>query len=496
MKKGVGNSFRVQMVISVFGVFALLVVSTTYILFSTIRIQSIIEESFEKERYLKSIQEALQKYQGPLLEYLSSRSSNALAQHLIESQNLKDRLPDNFPILKDPGALRERELYILIQSYLELAEKAVELKRGRNIEAYITLYDELSNLLTYINNEIERINSERFRNQIDQFGIYINHSRNILQWNLLFIICISLFSISLLLRSVEKMTAPMVHLSAMASELSSGNFAIEDIKMSSIHEIDRVVAAFNQMKHEIGHYIEEIKLQETIKQEYLQERMRNLKMQELLRRMEIYTLQSQMNPHFLFNTLNTGVQLAIIEGAERTSEFMENLALLFRHNIKNKESLVPLRYEIEGLQYYFYILKIRFSHTLHLVLDYPEDILDAYKVPVSILQPLVENSIVHAFKSKEDQKEIIVRVEKDADYIILNVIDNGCGMSEDTIYKLLHPLPIEESSTRIMGLENVIQRLRFYYPEEPEVISIKSSPGEGTHITIKIPRGKEPCIEY
>lgn len=496
MKSGFGNSFRVQMVLSVFGVFILLVLSTTYILFSTIKMQELTNNSFQQERYLKSIQESLLSYQEPLLEYLSTRSSNAMGRLLIDAQTLRNRIPAGAPLSRDSALLKEREVYSLILSFLDLADTAADEKRGRNIAGYIRLYDEMTVLLTYINAEIDTLSTERFRNQLDRYGEFIADSRSILFWNLLFIVFISLFSISLLLRSIEKMTDPMVRLSAMATELSAGNFGIEDIKMSSVYEIDHVVDAFNRMKHEISNYIDTMRLQENIKQEYMQERMRNLKMEDLVRRMEIYTLQAQMNPHFLFNTLNTGLQLAIVEGADRTGEYMEYLALLFRHNIRNKDTIVALRHEIEGLKYYFYILKVRFPNNLDLTLDCDEDLLDSCKVPVSILQPLAENCVIHAFRDLEGRGSISVRAEMQRTDLVLTVSDNGRGIGEETIKKLLHPLPIEESSTRVMGLENVIQRLYFFYPNDPEVIRIRSAEGKGTAIVIRIDTEHEPCTEY
>jgi sensor histidine kinase YesM len=493
VKSGFGNSFRVQMVSSVFGVFILLVLSTTYILYSTIKMQELTDNSFQQERYLKSIQESLLSYQEPLLEYLSTRSSNAMGQLLIDSQNLRNRIPDEMPLSRDPALLRERTVYALIQSYLDLADTAAEEKRGRNIAGYIRLYDEMTTLLDYINAEIDTLSTQRFRNQLDRYGEFIADSRSILSWNLLFIVFVSLFSISLLLHSVEKMTDPMVRLSAMATELSAGNFGIEDIKMSSVYEIDHVVDAFNRMKHEISRYIDEIRWQENLKQEYMQERMRNLKMEDLVRRMEIYTLQAQMNPHFLFNTLNTGMQLAIVEGADRTGEYMEYLARLFRHNIRNKDIIVPLRHEIEGLEYYFYILKVRFPINLDLTLDCAEEFRDAYRVPVAILQPLVENCVVHAFRDMEGPGSISVRAEMQRADLVLTVSDNGRGMADETIKKLLHPLPIDESSSRVMGLENVIQRLYFFYPDDPEVVRIRSEKDKGTTIVIRIDTEHEPC---
>lgn len=497
MKWSFGNSFRVQMVSSVFGVFILLVLSTAYILFSTIKMQELTNNSFQQERYLKAMQESLLSYQEPLLEYLSTRSSNALARLLIDSQTLRNRIPVGMPRSRDPALLKEREVYALIRSFLDLADTAAEEKRGRNIAGYIRLYDEMTVLLNYINAEIDTLSTERFRNQLDRYGEFIADSRSILFWNLLFIVFVSLFSISLLLRSVEKMTDPMVRLSSMATEISGGNFGIEDIKMSAVYEIDHVVEAFNRMKHEIRRYIEEIRWQENIKQEYMQERMRNLKMEDLVRRMEIYTLQAQMNPHFLFNTLNTGMQLAIVEEADRTGEYMEYLAHLFRHNIRNKDIIVPLRHEIEGLKYYFYILKVRFPKNLDLILDCAEELLDVCRVPVSILQPLVENCVVHAFRDREEgQGAIEVRAEMQRADLVLSVSDNGQGMDEETIKKLLHPLPIDESSSRVMGLENVIQRLYFFYPDDPEVIRIRSEVGQGTTIVIRIDTEKEPCTAF
>jgi signal transduction histidine kinase len=497
MRKNIANSFRIQMVSSVFGVFILLVLSTAYILFSTIKLQEMADDGFQQERYLKSIKDSLSAYQEPLLEYLSTRSSNALAKLLIDSQSLRSRIPASTPITRNQTELREREVYSLILSYLDLADTVVNEKRGRNIAGYIRRYDELTALLKYVNAEIDAISTERFRSQIDDYGVFMENARSVQQWNLLFIIAVSLFAISLLLRSVEKMTEPMVRLSSMATEISAGNFGIADIEMSSIYEIDHVVDAFNRMKKEVSSHIDEIRLQETIKQEYMQERMRNMKMEGLVRRMEIYTLQAQMNPHFLFNTLNTGMQLAIVEGADRTCEYMERLSALFRHNIGNKDVIVPLRHEIEGLKDYFYILKVRFPKNLDLVLDYPEDLLDACRVPASILQPLAENCVVHAFKSMTGQSSIIVRAEKRDRFLVLSVTDNGCGIASEVAAELLHPINIDEASSPVMGLGSVIQRLYFFYPDDPEVIRIRSGEdGRGTAIVITIDTEKEPCTAF
>jgi sensor histidine kinase YesM len=494
------------MLFSIFGAFFILALSAAYILFSAKRVQDLSDSSFKEEQFIKSIQEELAAYQGPLLDYLSTRSSNALAQILIDSQSLREKLPTYIPITANQIELKEREIYSLIHSYLNLADAAMEEKRGRNISAYTRIYDEMGRLLEYINNEIEEISTGRFRSQLDSYSAFIAESGAIQFWNLLFILFISIFAMILLLDSGGRITTPLERLSVMAAELSAGNFSIEDIETSDIQEIDQVVEAFNRMKREIRTFIEEIRRQENIKQEYMREKMRNMKMEGLVRHMEIYALQAQMNPHFLFNTLNTGMQLAIVEGADRTGEYMEYMARLFRHIIRNKEIIVPLRHEIEGLNYYFYILKVRFPKNLELVLDYDEALLDSCKAPVSILQPLVENCVIHAFKdrggkaeespSRKETPHVIVSAVKEGNMLVLSVHDNGCGMPAETVERLLHPLSIDESSvSRVMGLENVIQRLFFFYPDDPGVIQIKTG-AEGTSIVIRIDTTREPCIEF
>jgi sensor histidine kinase YesM len=309
----------------------------------------------------------------------------------------------------------------------------------------------------------------------------------------------SAFSMLLLLLSVNRFTNPLLKLSAMTKEISAGNFTIPDIEMGrdSVDELDQVVDAFNHMKGEISKYIEEIRWQENIKQEYMREKMRNMKMEGLVRHMEIYALQAQMDPHCLFNTINTGMQLAIVEGADRTGEYMDYMARLFRHIIRNKDIIVPLRYEIEGLDYYFYLLRVRFPRNLQLAMEHSDELLDI-KVPVSILQPLVENCIIHAFKDAGEDflRKINVKAEITGKQLVISVNDNGCGMSGETAEKMLHPQSIDESSqSRVMGLQNVIQRLYFFYPSDPNVVGIKTGT-EGTAVIIRIDTEKEPCLAF
>jgi len=490
------HSFGAQIILNILAVLAILVMSTGYILYSTIRMQEIVSTSFEEQRYLREVRENLDAFQDPFLEFLSTRSSGALSELLVISQRVRNLVPQDAGVPADPLRLREMEVYSVVSKYLDLADTAIEEKRGMDVARYTGIYAEMQTLYEYVRSEIDGISGARFSAQLSGYETFIAMSRNIQLWNLLFIVFISLFSVLYLMQAVNRISRPMVNLSRAAAAIAAGNFGGDDVRASSFDEIDSVVHAFNRMKHDIHTYIEEIKWQRNVEQEYMQERVRNMKMQQLIRRMELYTLQAQMNPHFLFNTLNTGIQLAIVEGADRTGEYMENLSRLVRHNIREKNVAVPLRHEIEGLESYFYLLRVRFPKNLDLVLDCPKDILDAYTVPATILQPLVENCVVHAFKGSEGRNSIVVRVYVEGKYLFLSVADNGSGMDAEKIAALLKPVPVDGHSEKVMGLENVIQRVYFFFPDDPDAIRIESEKGKGTAVTVRIDTGKELCIAY
>jgi len=206
-------------------------------------------------------------------------------------------------------------------------------------------------------------------------------------------------------------------------------------------------------------------------------------------------LQAQINPHFLFNTLNAGAQLAMMEGADKTCLFIENMADFFRSNMKSLDQDSNIRDEIKLVDSYIYILNVRFSGKIHFYKEIDEGLLDV-RVPSMILQPVVENAVNYGIRNIDYEGEIRLAVYKAGEFIDITVTDNGSGMDQETIERVMKA-KIEDREAlkqRILsrdsngiGLGNVINRLRLYYDRE-EIFKIESEgPYKGTRVTIHIP---------
>jgi sensor histidine kinase YesM len=222
----------------------------------------------------------------------------------------------------------------------------------------------------------------------------------------------------------------------------------------------------------------------------------NLKFKSLLADAEMKALQMQINPHFLFNTLNAGVQLAMLEGAERTSGFLDDIAKIFRYNVKSLNRKVKLREEIDTVRAYGNLFHVRFGDIIRFDYDIDLSLLEI-EVPPLIVQPLVENATIHGIGNMEKGGSVKISLEKEQNTVFISVEDNGIGMNEDVRQKILNCYSFENETTGHttgIGVSNVVQRLRLFFGVE-DVIRIETQTGKGTVITLKIPcRENDPAL--
>ena len=199
---------------------------------------------------------------------------------------------------------------------------------------------------------------------------------------------------------------------------------------------------------------------------------------ELLTKSELKALQAQINPYFLFNTINTVASLTR-SSPNKARELLLHLSNYFRNSLNDPSDEIDIYKEIEALKSYLEIEKARFGEKLKIVFNIPEGI--NCKLPPLIIQPIVENAVKHGIFEKAEGGEIILDVKNDILETIIIISDNGTGMSKSKLEKIL----IEDNKNCI-GLRNVNERLKAKYGQEYE-LKIRSEENVGTTVLIRIP---------
>ena len=223
-------------------------------------------------------------------------------------------------------------------------------------------------------------------------------------------------------------------------------------------------------------------------------REKEIEMRALYTDARLKALQDQIQPHFLFNTLNTGAQLAMIEGADKTCYFLEQVADFLRYNIQHPGSDATIGEELGMLDNYLYIMKTRFGERYQFVKDIDESCLSV-KIPNTILQPLVENCIKHGLKDITENGRITIKVRRDAGSIVIEISDNGKGFAPEIKKEIMNQAAAGSEGVLISdkghvssGLINVISRLQIYFKDN-SVFDIQNNPDGGTIFRIKIEDG-------
>lgn len=268
------------------------------------------------------------------------------------------------------------------------------------------------------------------------------------------------------LRFTKRITQPISQLCDKVNKIGSGDFLVEPIKTTS-KEIMSLDDGFNEMVDHINALME-----------------KQIKNQDALHKAELELLQAQINPHFLYNTLDSIVWLAETHRDTEVIKMVTSLSVFFRNSLSNGKDIITLEAEKDQVKSYLEIQKIRYSDILDYTINIPENLF-SYFVPKLTLQPLVENAIYHGIKHKRRLGKInIYAYERDNDVVIV-IKDNGAGMTKDQLSSLRSN--IYEDGHTGLGLINVHKRLKLYCGKEYG-LHFYSTEGEGTTVNVNIPK--------
>ncbi len=346
-------------------------------------------------------------------------------------------------------------------------------------------------LMSYNEQFLENIYGDYYTQEDHKFyiindqGVIVSHKdkqllntclpKDIFIYNI-YVLLISCFIVILIaLRFSSRLSKPLIHLQSEMKKVEKGDFSVS-INTNGKDEVAELGKSFVKM----------VKRLQTLIQEMYN--IQNSKHQAELKQKEaeMAALQAQINPHFLYNTLETIRMVALVNQDRKAATMIKLLSNLFRYNIKKGSNMVCVREELEHVKTYLQLQKLRFNDKFDVILEFDEEILD-YKIVKLILQPIVENAIYHGIEPKEEKGILFIRGYQENKLIKFVVEDNGVGIEKEKLDKIQSHLLYTEldGEKRSIGLNNISDRIRLYFNIE-EGVQIESKKGVGTKVILSM----------
>lgn len=305
---------------------------------------------------------------------------------------------------------------------------------------------------------------------------YQKFFKNLIWFSIVAFALISGLTIFLSYKIPRSITRPLQKLNEVTEQVAGGNLLVRsDVKSGD--EVGVLSDSLNTMIDKINELLEQV----------TKEQMR-------LRKAEFELLQSQINPHFLYNTLDAIIWLAEAGEQKKVVSMVRSLSEFFRTSLNRGKDIILLKEELQHVRSYLEIQQVRYQDILHYEITVPEE-LNQYMIPKITIQPLVENALYHGIKNKRGFGKIELRGRKEGNRLILEVEDDGIGISKERLWQVKDGIQRKVLTGKdIYGLYNVNERIRLNFGEEYG-IDVESTYGEGTIVRVVLPCTEEVLEE-
>ena len=267
---------------------------------------------------------------------------------------------------------------------------------------------------------------------------------------------------------LDAIVMPVQEPAGAMDRVAANDLAVQ-LQPSGHHELQRLTSSFNQMVLSLKNML-----------------AINEEAQKRKHQAEMQVLQSQINPHFIVNTLNSIRFMAQMSGYDGTRRMAQALGNIVSCSFRSSTSFYTVDEELQMLDSYLYIMRIRYADGFEVRYDVAEDCRSC-RLPRLTLQPIVENALDHGFADMGDELgQLVIQAARQGDFLCLEVEDNGCGMTPEQVDAVLRGRPLGADTGHGIGLKNVLARLRLHFGGESNLL-IESVPGQGTRITIRLP---------
>ena len=446
-----------------------------------------MDDVYASNAQITELGQVFEDVQDSMYQYLKVKSSQALMDYYQNEAKYRQELEKlNDQNIEDSVKLLEKKIRKMSESYLSCTAGTVAAKRGRNVEKYKLKYDESLELYSYIQSSMDELNKQLFKENSQTYGAlravmkYLEISNTVIM--LLGVVC----GMILLIMATRGMFRPLTNMAETAQLVGQGNFNVKMPPTDAKDELGVVTRAFNTMVENLGLYIARTKAGMEKEQQMME---RELLMETHLKEAQLKYLQSQINPHFLYNTLDSIIWMIRSEEYEGAGEMVSLLAKFFRTSLSQGKDMIPLEKELEHATSYLAIQNIRFKDKFEFKVKADPALLK-YLCPKLSIQPLLENAIYHGMEGMYEDGEIEIHIYDKDGNIGIDVADNGLGMTQEKIDYIMHNKVVSSKRGSGIGVRNVNERIQLIYGEEYG-ITITSELDEGTTATITIPKMEE-----
>lgn len=436
--------------------------------------------AFYQYLHVSEFYEAIDNANGHLKDYLYTTSENSYFEYESEVENAQDHL-DRLSNSDIDEIWRIQLLQNMLTSYREQAERTKDIFDHHNV-SYEAEYSELLTDYELIKKtsdtyyEILTESMEQQNKQFDAMKVYV------VLLSIVFAILLVLWLAYYTRTTTSSIAEPLTTILKNIGLIKQGSYDLTKISNTN-SEMHALCEALDDMAEAVQNDIRITKEKAELEKKLLETENENLKKDELLAQSEVKMLQNQINPHFLFNTLNMTYKLALSEQAPKCSEMIERTSALLRYGLDKQNKMSDLQSEIKAVENYIAIQEKRLGERVNFELHVDQEVPNI-SIPGMILQPLVENSLKHGLKDCEEQGEIIISIRYMKPSVYIQISDNGEGMDPEACERMVLQ-GFHDKEEEHLGLYNVAKRLEMFYQNHVD-ISVDSSLGCGFSFIIKI----------
>lgn len=425
---------------------------------------------------------------------------------LVNSTKSKESYDSNYnKSLKDVISLEKssdlqsryilRDLLNSLRSFKDSGDTTIKISSNQaGIDVYYEDYTFTKEVFSYCNNFISKLSDSYLSYNNGVYNELKEKENFIYKVLVVYIITALLISTIYTLFFLKDILEKLSELVDTSKKVSAGDFSFYKGKNTFIYELDILSEAFSKMINDVKRYVNSIKENADLEIKLRNEEMNLLKYQNALRQSQLKVLQSQINPHFLFNTLNCINQTAIKENAIETESLITSVSGILRYSLRMMDRNATLEEEITVVKQYMFIIELRYEDRVKFNLHVDGD-LSKVMVPGMTLQPFVENAFIHGIEPKEEGGIINIDILEQGSFCSVIIEDNGCGIDEETLSNITSEDSefLHTGHTTGMGIKSVVQRLELIY-DEKDIFKIESVKGIGTRVYLKIPIKELKCI--